>query len=350
LRQAGRGALALLIVLAVSGVVAERVMRRNARERFPVHGRLVSVDGMRPLQLDCRGAGSPTVVLESGLDMLGSLSWMSVIDSIARTTRVCAYSRAGIMWSEPSGTRFDSRKAVRDVHAALVAAGEPPPYVMVGHSIGAAYVMRFTDDYPTEVAGLVLVDPSHPGQFAEFAKATGKSILPSSTGVRVAAALAWTGLLRLLPEQNPPSWPVAVRAAAAAFLPTSLAAAGEEGRAIAATLADAGTIHNLGARPLIVLSAASEHPSATLQQMGLTRAQGMRLQATQHRLHAALASMSRNGRQQLVRHSSHYIQLDQPAVVVRAIEAVVAAVRATRFDDSAVAAAHRGSMSTLTER
>ena len=46
--------------------------------------------------------GSPTVVLESGLDTYGSLAWASVHDSIAATTRVCAYSRAGIMWSDPA--------------------------------------------------------------------------------------------------------------------------------------------------------------------------------------------------------------------------------------------------------
>ncbi len=317
-------------------------MRTTARERFPAPGRLVAVERGRHLQLDCRGVGSPTVVLESGLDVLGSLSWTSVLDSIARTTRVCAYSRAGIMWSEPAGARFDSRQAARDVHTALSLAGETSPYVMVGHSIGAAYVMRFTAEYPTEVEGLVLVDPSHPKQFPEFAKATGKSMEPASGDVRVGAALSWTGMLRLLPEQNPPSWPQALRLAAAAFLPTSLAAAGQEARAIVATLADADSIRDLGARPLIVLSAASEYPSATLKLMGLTREQGTRLQATQHRLHAALASMSRNGRLELVPQSSHYIQLDQPHVVVRAIGAVVAAVRSHSGQDDESAAAYVG--------
>ena len=302
-------------------------MRRNALARFPLQGRVVAVEGVRHMQIDCRGAGSPTVVLESGLDILGSLSWMSVHDSMARTTRVCAYSRAGIMWSEPTGARFDSHRAARDLRTALAAAGESSPFLMVAHSIGAAYAMRFTAAYPSEVAGLVLVDPSHPDQFTEFRKATGKSMQPSSTVVKVGAMLAWTGLLRMLPQQNSQSWPLPLSAASKAFLPTSLAAAGDEASAIAATLADAGTIRNLGDRPVVVLSAVDEYPAATLGMMGLTREQGIRLQAAQHRLHADLASMSRNGKHERVVHSSHYIQLDRPDVVISAVDSVVTALR-----------------------
>ncbi len=304
-------------------------MRSRGTADFPPPGRLVSIGDGRHLQIDCRGAGSPTVILESGLDILGSLSWMAIHDSIARTTRVCAYSRAGIMWSEPTGARFDSRLAARDLHTALSAAGEASPFVVVGHSIGAAYAMRFTADYPAEVAGLVLVDPSHPNQFAEFRRVTGKSLEPSGNVERAAATLSWTGVLRLLPDENPQSWPMSLRAAALAFLPTSLAAAAEEARAIVATQGDAATIRDFGARPLVVLSAAGEHPSTTLKMMGLTREQGIRLQATQHRLHVALASMSRSGRYELVPRSSHYIQLDRPGIVISAIGAVVAAVRST---------------------
>src|SRR6478672_9714444 len=84
----------LLAVVVASGASVEAVLRHRAARDYPAPGRLVDVGGRR-LQIDCRGSGSPTVVLESGLDHLGSLSWVAVHDSIARTTRVCAYSRAG---------------------------------------------------------------------------------------------------------------------------------------------------------------------------------------------------------------------------------------------------------------
>ncbi|QJR37854.1 alpha/beta fold hydrolase [Gemmatimonas groenlandica] len=327
LRVVGLGALALVAMLVGCGARAERDARRQAAADTPLRGRMVTTHDRQQLQIDCRGAGAPTVVLESGLDNLGSLSWLAVHDTLARTARVCAYSRSGIMWSHTASTAFASRDAARQLHDALRAAGEIPPWVMVGHSIGGAYVMRFAAMYPDEVKGLVLVDPSHPDQFAAFKAVTGKSLEPSTTIVRVGAALAWTGLLRLLPLQSPPNWPLELRAASAAFLPTSLAALGDEAAAIPATLRDVRTIRDFGSRPIVVLSAANPQSVAALDAMRLSKAQGDRLLQVQHQLHAELAGLSCRGRHQIVPGSSHFIQIDRPNAVVNAIVEVVEAVR-----------------------
>jgi pimeloyl-ACP methyl ester carboxylesterase len=46
-----------------------------------------------------------------------------------------------------------------ELHSLLAAAKVPPPYVLVGHSLGGAIVQLFAFTYPDEIAGLVLVDP-----------------------------------------------------------------------------------------------------------------------------------------------------------------------------------------------
>ena len=120
--------------------------------------------GGRSIHLDCRGTGSPTVVFESGLDNYGSMSWAKVQDSVATTTRACAYDRAGVMWSDPSDARQNSDAIASDLHGALTAAGESAPFVLVGHSLGGPYVMAYTKKYGKQVAGLVFVDASHPDQ------------------------------------------------------------------------------------------------------------------------------------------------------------------------------------------
>ena len=111
----------LLVLAIVFGASAEALMRSRAARNYPAPGRLVDIGG-RHIQLDCRGAGSPTVILESGLDNLGSLSWALVHDSIATTTRTCAYSRAGIMWSDADPGAFDSKRVSEDLHIALIKA------------------------------------------------------------------------------------------------------------------------------------------------------------------------------------------------------------------------------------
>jgi pimeloyl-ACP methyl ester carboxylesterase len=304
-------------------------MRHRATAAFPAPGRLVEVGGGRRIQIDCRGAGSPTVVLESGLDHLGSLSWVAVHDSIAATTRVCAYSRAGIMWSDASDAAFDVTSVAHDLHAALAAAGERAPYVMVGHSIGGPYVLAFTHAYPAEVKGLVFVDASHPDQFARFRDVTGKSLVPPPGEVKLGAALGWTGLVRLMTAgATPPSWPLETQRVAPAFLPRSVAGLAKETPAVPATLAAAGAMRRLGDRPLVVLTAGQPQPQAALDAMGVTREQGVRLRDVARSLHDDQASWTRHGRHEVVPDAGHYIQFDRPDVVIRAVREVAAAIRA----------------------
>ena len=314
-------------VIVMTGATFEAVMQQRALRRYPPPGRLVDIGGRR-MQIDCRGAGSPTVVLESGLDNYGSLSWAAVHDSIAATARVCAYSRAGIMWSDPSYAHFDTKHVARDLHAALDAAGEHAPFVLVGHSIGGPYITTFTALYPGEVAGLVYVDPSHPDQFARFNAVTGRRMEPNPAILAVGSALAWTGVVRLVPGDAPPtSWPRSLTHAPSAYLPQTVKALLEESRAVDRTLADAGQLRQLGERPEIVLTATAPMSAAELALNGLTAKEGAGIQAASRALHMSQAAWSTRGRQELVPGASHYIQFDRPDVVIRAVRDVVGEVR-----------------------
>ena len=165
----------VLGLIVAGGAALEAVGKWQAHRGHPPMGKLVDVGGRR-IQIDCRGQGSPTVVFESGLDMMGSLSWSAVHDDIAASTRACAYSRAGILWSDPAEGPRDARAVADDLHAALKQAGEQGPLVLVGHSLGGPYAMVYTQAYGDEVAGLVLVDATHPDQIARLA-ATGADLM-----------------------------------------------------------------------------------------------------------------------------------------------------------------------------
>jgi pimeloyl-ACP methyl ester carboxylesterase len=330
LRIAKRAAIAIvgiIAITAVTGATFESVMRRNMMRRHPAPGRMIDVGGRR-VQIDCRGAGSPTVVLESGLDDFGSLSWAAVHDSIAQTSRVCAYSRAGIMWSDPADAPFDTRLVAHDLHAALAGAGEHAPWLMVGHSIGGPYITVFTALYPAEVAGLVYVDPSHPDQFAQYNALMGRRMEPDPSIVAVGNALAWSGLLRALPGDTPPvSWPRALTEAPPAFLPLSVRGMLAEMSAVDRTLAEAGKHRQFGDRPEVVLTAMAPASAAELAANGITSTEHARLRATSKALHMSQSFWSSRGRHELVADATHYIQLDRPDVVIRAVREVVAAVR-----------------------
>jgi pimeloyl-ACP methyl ester carboxylesterase len=118
------------------------------------------------MHIYCVGEGSPTVILEA---LSGGFSsyWAWAQPEVAKQVRVCAYDRAGFGWSESDTEPESPQRTVRNLHTLLTNAGIEGPFVMVGHSKGGIYVREYAALYPQEVAGLVLLDSSHPDQFEQ---------------------------------------------------------------------------------------------------------------------------------------------------------------------------------------
>jgi pimeloyl-ACP methyl ester carboxylesterase len=110
----------------------------------------MSVAGHR-LHLHCVGEGSPTVVLDAGLGAF-SLDWGAVQPQIATSTRVCAYDRSGLGWSDPGRRPRSPQQFADELHTLLTNAGIPGPYVLVGHSISGKTARVFASQHPNEVA------------------------------------------------------------------------------------------------------------------------------------------------------------------------------------------------------
>ena len=330
LKRIGIGLLAVLAAAILTGCAYELWARHRVAAEFPVPGKLVDIGGRR-IHLDCRGSGAPIVVFESGLDVYGSLSWSAVQDRVAAITRACSYDRAGIMWSDRASGKRDGAAVAGDLHKALQAAGEQGPYVMVGHSLGGPYVMTFTQEFGSDVAGIVFVDASHPDQQLRIKQAIGKSIEESMTGPKILAATAWTGLPRLVTRSlGQAKAPGRANSAMVAYLPRSLRPMLDELAAIDETFLEAGALRSLGDRPLIVLTAAAPIAPADLATMGLTPEQGRQMQAVWFDLHRDEASWSSQGREVRLDDSHHYIQFERPDAVVDAVREVVDEVRTLR--------------------
>src|SRR5829696_1041222 len=158
---------------------------------------LVDIGG-RNLYLECRGEGSPTVILEAGAYGRGDV-WSRdleqpegertmVLPGAAEFTRVCAYDRPGTIGEvnpslDPYGPLFypsrsdpvpqprTTQDMVADLHALLGAAAIPGPYVLVAHSSGGLVVRLYASEYPDEVVGMVLLDSTHEDVWLRFQEA-----------------------------------------------------------------------------------------------------------------------------------------------------------------------------------
>ena len=125
-------------------------------------GRFADV-GTHRLYYRCAGAGRPLVIIDSGLGG-AAIEWTEVQSRLEARATVCTYDRAGYGWSDPGPSPRTTRRAVTELRALLQAAKLTPPYILVGHSLGGFNVRYFAAKYPTEVAGLVLIESSHPLQ------------------------------------------------------------------------------------------------------------------------------------------------------------------------------------------
>lgn len=312
------------------GAVWEQVQRRDVAGAYPAPGRMVDIGGRR-IQIDCRGSGSPTVVLETGLDYFGALAWSRVIGPVAQFTRVCAYSRAGMVWSDDKAGPHDAIGATRDLHAALAAAGERAPFVLAGLSMGGPLITTYAGLYGDQVAGLVYVDASHPDQLKHFEAVLGvRSGGGLATGAQdLGGKLAWTGIPRLIAlrarhshGETLATMPPAAREIGLAYFATSLGPLAAERDALPATFAEAGAYRNLGSRPVVVLSRGKPAPAGEL-----TAAQSAQWDKAWTGMQLDIATWSSRGRQRTVGDASHYIPNDDPAAVISAIRDVVQEVR-----------------------
>ena len=244
-----------LLALAAIGGIYQLVATAMDRRSSPAPGQLVDVGGYQ-LHIHCIGEGSPTVVLEAAAAAT-SAHWSWVQPDLAPGTRVCAYDRAGMGWSDRGPKPRDAHQIASELHTLLTRAGVPGPYVLVGHSFGGLYVRAYAADYPGEVAGMVLVDATHPDLWKHLPAELSKP--PDKQPLGWFPILAGLGLVRLGlfdPFPVDSDLPAKQRAEITALNAStrSMATIAAELGAFSATAAQVGDASHLGGIPLVVLT------------------------------------------------------------------------------------------------
>ena len=186
------GIVLFLGFLLAAGGLYQFVGARRAARMYPPPGAMVDIGGQR-LHLVCAGHGGPPVILESGI-AASSLSWTRVMGDIAAFTRACAYDRAGLGWSDPARGPRTIARMLDEMHGILGNAAPAGPYVLVGHSFGAFLVSAYASRHPSDIAGLVLLDP--PSEWHEMTAERARLLRGGIHLSRIGAILARVGIVR----------------------------------------------------------------------------------------------------------------------------------------------------------
>jgi pimeloyl-ACP methyl ester carboxylesterase len=315
LNRALRVLITIITALLFAGFLYENISETRERRFHPMPGELVDVGGYK-MHIDCIGQGSPTVILDAGLGD-SFVSWSKVQPRIAKFARACSYDRAGIGYSDPSPRPRTSKDFAEELHILLHNAGIPPPYLLVGHSMGGFDVRLYASLYPSEVAGMVLVDSSHPEQQKRLPPAINDL---DATWLREQEFFEFTmpfGIPRLLGFcGNDP----AVRAVDCNFHSAREGVA--ELKAISESAAQTAATGSLGDTPLVVLS----HDPAT-PQFDLPEDLVKPANDAWKQMQEELTRLSARGKQIIATNSGHYIQFDRPDIVIEAVRSVADQIR-----------------------
>ena len=244
---------------------------------------LVDIGGRR-LAMWSSGTGEPAVLLETGLGAPAA-DWEAVHRGVASFTTVVHYDRANCGASDPVDKPRTARDMAEDLHALVAASGSATPLVLVGHSFGGPICLTYANNWPDEVAGVVLVDPTHPDQFTSIGP-----LMPDALGpLKVFSQEGWRST-----------------------------ASTEEGVDFLSTFEDMRSIETIGEIPMVVLTASTWE--------GLNGShEAQDIWVGLHREYAGLAD---GGQQRVLPQKDHFLQRCAPEAIVEAIEDVVRTVRA----------------------
>jgi pimeloyl-ACP methyl ester carboxylesterase len=328
---------AIIGAVLLAGVAYQLAGLRVDARRYPPPGTMVDVGG-RDLHIVCRGSGSPVVLFESGI-AASSLSWTRVLDDVAEFTGGCAYDRAGLGWSAPSRLRLNPAVMLDSLRAVLTHAGGADRAVLVGHSFGTLLVCAYASQHPDQTAGVVLLDP--PSEWQQITRQQRWRLRGGIQLSRLGGLLARLGVVRAcltLLTGGAPAVPrnfVRILGPAASrelghlvgevrklppdvhpliqtlwCRPKCFRAMAEHMASLEEAAAAVGRITALPDVPLVVISS-GEQPAEVLDQ------------------HRQLARLSPQGRHIIAARSGHWIQFDEPELVVQTVRDLVDRARQT---------------------
>lgn len=310
-------------VLSVSKLVHPPNTIPGEKYDVPPPGQLIDIGGYK-LHVNSQGDGSPSVVVDVGVGAW-SIFWNDIQKELTKTTRVVTYDRAGYGWSDPSPFPRTVKEIAEELHALLQAANILPPYVLVGNSFGGYTIRVFADLYPEDVVGIVLVESAHERQWQVLPPAVIMLVEKTLSDLKGASRLSRAGQMKIEEIEPSPSLSDELQPAYRATIiqPKYHEAFYGEMAVLDMTSRQVAATKPLGNMPLAVVTAENSFG----QFAGIPNFPVEECNQKWMKLQSELTNLSSNSKQFLSKEATHKIQIDDPKIIVEAVQHVVSWVR-----------------------
>ena len=314
--------------LLLTATTVYQAISRWSEDRQSLPGQLIDVGGYN-LHLYVVGEGSPTVIIDHSL---GGIEGYLLIQEIAKLTRVFIYDRAGYGWSEHSPHPRTSEQIVSELDILLTQAGIEPPYLLVGNSFGSYNVRLYTHRFPEKVVGMVLTDGLHEAGMLKmpiqvqalklfFMSGFVMSTLGSVLGI--VRLLRRIGMFNLLKPELRQFAPSALKSVTRSFCrPKHWLTMFREMLHLDTSARQLRAANYFDTLPIALITASSFfRPSLWTVGMPIPAANKLR-----KKMHSEILKLSTDCIQIEAEKSGHFVWIDQPDAILKAIEIILGKV------------------------
>lgn len=320
----------MVVFLIAIGVFYQSWTTRNDTRRYPPPGNFIHLDGDRKLHYQSFGNETgPLVIFDHGCGIgSSSLIWKLVSDKVSEFARVLVYDRAGYGWSDPGPFPRTNQAAVEDLRILIEKVGMKGPLILVGHSYGGLNVRLFAKQYPELAAGIVLVDATHEEELTDrFPEKYVKGQLMGRKAFKIMKYFCYLGLLRLMGKLHAfkqldeivGRMPEEIRSAYQSTLILNKTA-----DAVASEFSHLDSGYNevrgasLGDTPLVVIKSGIVENLGGFKEEEVTQTKAALLAVAED-----MSRLSTKGELWIAENSGHNIHVEDPDIVVKAIEKVL---------------------------
>ncbi len=304
-----------------------QVIASHQENRQPSPGNITSTEQAK-IHWYTQGSGAVTIIIDHSL---GGVEGYLLTDRLATIGRVIIFDRPGYGWSKPNWQPRTSQQINLELQSLLQTAQIQPPYILVGDSFGSYNMRLFAHNYPAQVSGLIMTDGLHEDQmlslpwrlkFLKIFFALSFIFVSAGAALGIVRVLGMIGLFEIIKPELKCCDPIRLKQIKRSFyraghwltMSREMIGLDTSGRQLRFA-------NNLGALPVINIKASTflRIPLPTIFWGWLMNP----ADRARDQIHLALAKVSTNTQQLLAPQSSHFVWVDQPTVIVDAVQKMI---------------------------